>query len=437
MIGERIQVNIDGGLDIALPRMVPVKVTFDTPKLDDIEATVTEQFKDEAVRRKIKPGQTIAVGCGSRGVANVARVAKAVVAEIKALGGQPFIFPAMGSHGAATAQGQQAVLEGYGITEAYVGCPLRATMDTVQMAALDDGTPLYVDRYAAEAQGIVLINRIKPHTNFRAPLESGIVKMMTIGMGKIRGATSLHTHGMEIFNELLPKAARLLMDRLPFLFGVGLVENAREETAILEVLPAETLFERETELQARSKELMARLFFDEIDVLVIDEIGKNISGQGFDPNIAGRNVRNLPWSGGPFINKIVLLDLTKETKGNATGMGVADIITMKLYRQIDIGATYVNLITATYLDGAAIPLIMNTEQEAIQLAVKTVPRVKPENCRIVRIKNTLEVSTIMVSESMLDEVNRHPQMDTVGDPAPMRFDGDGNFSWALPAVHAA
>ncbi len=427
MIEDRIDVNIAGGLDIPLPKMVPVEVTFESPVLGNIDQTVKEQFGKPEIREKIKPGKTIAIGCGSRGVANVAEVAKAVVSEIKALGGNPFIFPAMASHGAATAEGQKQVLESYGITEDYVGCPLRATMETVVLETLDDGTKVHVDRYAAESDGIVLINRIKVHTNFRAPIESGIVKMMTIGMGKINGATEIHFHGFDAFGELLPRLASMIMGKLPFLFGVGVVENAQENIALIEAIAAESLLKREPELLSRSKELMPKLLFDTIDVLIIDEIGKDISGSGFDPNVTGRNNRYISWSGPPEVQKIVLLDLTEKTHGNATGLGLADVITMTLYRKMDIASTYANLITATYLDGANIPVIMNTEEDAIRLAVKTLRNVRPENACIVRIKNTLELTEIMVSEPMLAEVEAHPQMKALGLPNELPFDTKGNL----------
>jgi hypothetical protein len=430
MIRDRIEVNISGGLDVPLPRMVPVRVTFPDERLGDLPGAVKAQFARPEIRGKVKPGQSIAVGCGSRGVANIAAAVKAVVAEIMALGGKPFIFPAMGSHGAATAEGQKAVLQGYGITEAAMGCPLRATMETRELGRLEDGTPIYCDRFAGEADGIVLINRIKPHTNFRAPIESGIVKMMCIGMGKIKGATTLHTHGMDAFGELLPVVARFMMDRLPFLFGVGLVENAHDQTVLVEALPAESLLEREAALQAISKDLMPRLFFDDIDVLIIDEMGKNISGAGFDPNITGRKNRDMKEWSGPRVQKIVVLDLSEETHGNATGVGLADVITMNLYRQLDVASTYANVITSAYLDGAAIPLIMNTEEEAIKLAVKTAIRVKPADCRIVWIRNTLELTQILVSEPLLERVRAHPSMAASGPPAPMRFDAQGNLQAA-------
>jgi len=427
MIGDRIEVNIAGGLDIPLPKMVPVHVTFDAQKVEHIDQTVAEQFKNPQVREKVKSGQTIAIGCGSRGIANIAEVAKAVVAEIKALGGNPFIFPAMGSHGAATAEGQKQVLERYGITEDYVGCPLRAPMEVEQLDTLADGTRIYMDRYAAEADGVVLISRIKPHTNFRAPIESGVVKMMTIGMGKIIGATELHYHGMDAFKELLPNAARAIISKKPFLFGVGLVENANEEITIIEAIPAETLFDREPQLLSRSRELMAKLLIDDIDVLVIEEIGKDVSGAGFDPNVTGRNFRDIPWSGPPDVQKIVCLDLTGKTRGNATGLGAADVITMTLYQKMDLAPTYANIITSTYLDGAAIPMIMNTDEEAIRLAVKTLRKIKPQDARIVHVKNTLELTDIHVSEPLMAQVEAHPNMQASGDAALFAFGPDGRL----------
>ena len=422
---DRIEVNIDGGLDIPLPRMVPIRQKFDTKKLDSVTAAVQKQFLRKEIASKIKPGMTVAVGCGSRGVANIREAATATVAEIKKLGGKPFIFPAMGSHGAATAEGQRQVLAGYGITEANVGCPVRATMETKELGKLPDGTPVYADAYAADAQGIVFVCRIKPHTNFRAPIESGIVKMMTIGMGKIRGATTLHSHGMDRFIDLLPAAARLVMDKAPFLFGVAMIENAHDETMHVEAIPRETLFQREPELQALSKESIGRLYFDGFDVLIIGEIGKNISGAGADPNVIGRNNRGILGFDRPAITKIVMLDLTEVTHGNATGLGMGDVVTMKLFKKIDYGATYANCITATYLDGAAIPLIMNTDKEAIALAIKTVPRVKPLDTRVVWVKNTLALTHVAISEALAEQIRGDKRFEILGEPEPFRFSAEG------------
>jgi acyl-CoA synthetase (AMP-forming)/AMP-acid ligase II len=429
MIGDRIEVNIAGGLDIELPRMVDVRQKFDAVHLGDIAATVGNEFQRPEVRVRVKAGQAIAVGCGSRGIANIATIVKCVIRELQALGAKPFIFPAMGSHGAATAEGQKKVLEGYGITETTTGVPIRATMDTVIVGKLADGTPVHMDRFAAEADGVVVINRIKPHTAFRGATESGITKMLAIGIGKIVGAATYHQHGMDTFPELLPKVRDVNLATRNVLFGVGIVENAHDQTAAIELILSERIGEREPVLQDMAKKLMPQLFFDEIDVLIIDEMGKNISGAGFDPNITGRNRRAVQWNYGPRTKKIVVLGLTPETHGNATGVGGADIITMRLFREIDVPSTYANIITSMNLDGGALPMVMNTEQEAIQLAVKTVVRVKPRDCRIVRIGNTLELAHIHVSEPLLAEVRARPdRFQIMSPPAAFAFDAEGRLA---------
>jgi hypothetical protein len=380
----------------------------------------------------------VAVGCGSRGIANIAEIAKSVIRELKALGAQPFIFPCMGSHGAATAEGQKKVLESYGITEAATGAPIRASMETTVVGELPDGTPVHMDRNAAAADAIVVINRIKPHTAFRGPTESGLTKMLSIGIGKIIGATTYHTHGMDRFPELLPQIRDVNITRRNVLFGVGIVENAYDETALIELVPADQLATREPDLQAMAKRMMPNLDFDEIDVLVIDEMGKNISGAGFDPNITGRNRRAVSWTARPLVKKIVVLGLTRETMGNATGVGSADVITMRLYRDLDVPSTYANIITSCNLDGAAIPMIMNTDHDAIALAVKTVVRMKPQDCRIVRIRNTLQLAEIQVSEPLLAQVRAAPdRFEVVSSPAALAFDANGTLAPLSLTPHAA
>ncbi|MGQ0579374.1 MAG: lactate racemase domain-containing protein [Betaproteobacteria bacterium] len=438
MIGDSIEVNIAGGLDIALPRMVEVKQKFDAAHLGDIAGTVAKEFLRPEIRARVKPGQVVAVGCGSRGIANIATIVKCVIRELQALGAKPFIFPAMGSHGAATAEGQKKVLEGYAITEATTGVPLRASMDTVIVGTLADGTPVHMDRFAAEADGIVVINRIKPHTAFRGATESGITKMLSIGIGKIVGAATYHQQGMDTFPELLPRVRDVNLARRNVLFGVGIVENAHDQTAVIEVIAAERIGEREPVLQDMAKKLMPRLFFDEIDVLIIDEMGKNISGAGFDPNITGRNRRAVQWNFGPLTKKVVVLGLTPESHGNATGIGGADIITMRLFKAIDVPSTYANIITSMNLDGAAIPMVMNNDREAIQLAVKTVVRVKPQDCRIVRIRNTLELAHTQVSEPLLAEVRARPERFQIASPpAPFAFDAQGRLAALASAREAS
>lgn len=438
MIPDKIEVNIAGGLDVPLPPMARVRQKFDPAKLADIPGAIHKEFTRPEIRERVQPGQVIAVGCGSRGIANIAQIACAVIAELKALGAKPFIFPCMGSHGAATAEGQKKVLETYGITEASTGVPIRATMETVIVGHLADGTPVHMDKFAAEAEAIVVINRIKPHTGFRGATESGLTKMLAIGIGKITGAAIYHTHGMDRFPDLLPQIREVNISRRNVLFGVGIVENAYDETAYIEIVPAKNLATREPDLQAMAKRMMPQLFFDDIDVLIIDEMGKNISGAGFDPNITGRNRRNVKWQDTPRVKKIVVLGLTRVSQGNATGLGSADVITMRLFKELDVASTYANVITSMNLDGGAIPMIMNNDHDAIALAVKTVVRVKPEDCRIVRIRNTLHLGEIQVSNALLAEVGRQPELFEIAEPAhDVKFDVQGNLAPLLGEVHAA
>ena len=419
---DEFQLNIAGGLDIPLPKMVKVRQHFEAHRLDDVGAAISTELTRSEIAACVKPGASIAIGVGSRGVANIDTAVKALVKGIKSCGGEPFIFPAMGSHAGATAAGQTELLAGYGITEARIGAPVRATMETVIVTEMTDGTPLHMDLNAYEADGVVLINRIKPHTAFRGDIESGVVKMMVIGMGKISGATVLHSeHGMDRFPVALPLAAEALMRHIPFLFGIALVEDAYDNTAIVEAIPARQLITREKALLVQAKALMPRLYFDAIDVLVIEQMGKEISGAGFDPNITGRNSRGVTGFDTLRVEKIVVLDLSDQTHGNATGIGKADVITRRLLERIDFAVTYSNVITSAYLDDGLIPIPMQTEQDAIRLAIKTVPRVKPDDIRLVRIRDTLTLSEIEVSVALLDEVRAHSQMETIGEPAEMAF----------------
>jgi hypothetical protein len=437
MIGNTIQVNIAGGLDVALPHMIHVRQKFEATRLHDIANAVSQEFRRPEVRHLVKAGQRIAVGCGSRGVANIAEIARCVVQELRALGAQPFVFPCMGSHGAATAEGQKKVLESYGITESHTGALILASMETQIVGHLPDGTPVHVDKNATQADAIIVINRIKPHTGFRGATESGLTKMLSIGIGKIVGAATYHTHGMDRFPELLPQVRDVVINNCNVLFGVGVVENAYDETACIEIVPAERLRDREPQLQDMAKRMMPQLGFEEIDVLIIDEMGKNVSGAGFDPNITGRNRRAIKWVAKPLIKKIVVLSLTRETMGNATGIGSADVTTMRVWREFDVPSTYANIITSANLDGAAMPMIMNTDREAIALAVKSVVRVKPQDCRIVRIRNTLHLSEIQVSEPLLDEVRSNSQrFEIVSEPAALAFDSNGTLPPFVKTPHA-
>jgi hypothetical protein len=425
---QDVDIPIAGGLDVPLPRMVTVRQAFDGSSLEDVPGAVRAQIMQAEVAGRIEPGMRVAIGAGSRGVANIGVAVQATVAALRELGAEPFVFPAMGSHGGASVEGQTAVLAGYGITEAQIGAPVRASMDTVVLGELEDGTPIHMDKQAHAADGVVLINRIKPHTTFRGSIESGIVKMLALGMGKIAGATILHAHGMDIFPELLPRVADFIMQRANILFGVGLIENAYDHTAMVEAVVPERLIAREAELLAIAKSRMGRICFDDIDVLVIDRMGKEISGAGFDPNITGRNNRGVTGFDNPRVQKIVVLDLSAKSNGNATGLGLADVITRRLYDKIDYPSTYANVITSACLDGALIPIPMRTDREAISLAVKTLVRVRTGEERIVRVHDTLSLERISVSEPLLDEVNASPNMEVAGELARLDFDGNGNLA---------
>ena len=417
---DNVQINIPGGLDFAVPKMVKVKQNFEDHKIDDVALAVKNEILKPEITQTIKAGTSIAIGVGSRGVANIDIAVKSLVSSLKELGAVPFIFPAMGSHGGGTVENQIALLAGYGVTEDKVGAEVRATMETVVPVVLDDGTKVHMDKFAYEADGVILINRVKPHTNFRGSIESGIVKMMTIGMGKINGASELHgSYPMSNFGTALPNAAKHLLKKINFLFGVGLVEDAYDHTAIVEAIPSDQLFDKEANLQSMAKKLMGKICFDQIDVLVIDEIGKEISGGGCDPNITGN--KNEPGFENPNVSKIVLLDLTDKTKGNATGFAAADVITKKLFDKIDFPTTYANVVASSKLEGGKIPIPMKDGDEAVRLALKTLNGIDPINARVVRIKNTLKLAEIYVSESMLNEVNSSSMLEAITSPAEMSF----------------
>ena len=420
---DRARINIAGGLDFGLPRMARARQSFEHRKIDDVAGAVTAELGRPEIGAKVEHGARIAVGVGSRGVNNIQTAVRATVKALRERGAQPFVFPAMGSHGGGTADGQRRILAGYGITENEIGAPVEASMDTVVVAHMDDGAPLHMDRLANEADGVVLVNRIKPHTSFRGPIESGICKMIIIGMGKINGASAFHGgYEMTDFGRVLPPAAQAVVDNSRFLFGLGLVEDAFDDTAHVEAILGENLITRETELQTLAKSLMARIYIEDIDVLIIDEIGKEISGAGADPNVIGSTGRAQEGFELPRVKKIVMLDLTDATKGNAAGVGSADVITSRLYRRIDFGVTYANIVTSTYLSGAAIPIPMRTEGEAVRLAVKTLIGIEPKDARIVRIRNTLALGEVGVSEALFDEVRAHGRMELASEPAEIALD---------------
>jgi len=415
-----------------LPRMYRIRQTFERPIVKEIGQTVQSESRKLSLEKRVKPGQRVAITAGSRGIANMAAILKATVDHLKSLGTRPFIFPAMGSHGGATAEGQVALLAHYQITESEMGVPILASMETVEIGRTEDGVPVFIDKHASEADHIVVVNRIKPHTKFKAPIESGLMKMMAIGMGKQKGADYYHKAAIHYtFFKMIVDAGREVLKKAPVLCGLGILENGYDETAKIVALRPEEIETEEENLLAEAKRMMPRLPFHEIDLLIVDEIGKDISGVGIDPNVTGRNRDLLGVFPHPTnVKRIFVRDLTENSNGNATGIGLVDITTQRLVNKIDYRATYMNAITGISLEKAAVPMHFATDQEAIEVALGSIGLTPPEKSRIVRIKNTLHLDEVEVSEVYGQEVRQRPDLEILEGPNPMIFDGDGN----LPAL---
>nr|WP_277398218.1 lactate racemase domain-containing protein [Neobacillus citreus] len=406
--------------------MAKVKVNFSDEKIDNLEHALMDKLQQEHIRKTVKPGMEIALAVGSRGLDRLVELTEVTVRFLKELGAKPFIVPSMGSHGGATAEGQREVLAHLGVTEESVGCEIRSSMEVVKIDELPNGLPIYIDKYASEADGIVVINRVKPHTAFRGPVESGIMKMISIGLGKQRGAEACHQLGFKYMAENVPAMAKVIMAKKPVLFGVASVENAFDKVAAVDVLTPAEIIEKEADLQKKAKELLPKLFFDQLDVLVIDEIGKNISGDGMDPNITGRYPTPYA-SGGPDVNKMVVLSVTPESEGNANGVGTADFTTQRLVDNMDLEGTYANGLTSTVVSPTKIATTLPNDKQAIQAAVKTCNILDFTKVKMVRIKNTLKISEIEVSEALLDYIANHPNMEQVSDLYEINFDENGNL----------
>ena len=411
---------------MAVPRMLRLRQNFPRPRVADIPRAVAETLAGAGL--PIKRGATVAVGAGSRGIANIDVIVGATVRWLKELGARPFVFPAMGSHGGGTPEGQLSVLEHYGITEATMGCPLRATMEVVQVGeAL--GLPVWLDRQASDADWIGLVNRVKPHTDFKGAIESGLFKMMTIGLGKHRGAIQYHRanihHGYE---TVITAVGREMLAKARIGFGVGVVENGYDETARIEAFRREDLEAGERRLLGQAREWMARLPFPQLDVLIVEEIGKNVSGAGMDTNVIGRPSNpHEPFPADPKILWIAALDLTEESYGNAVGIGNADFTTRRLVDKIDMKPTLINAITACAPGGAKIPPAYDTDREAIETALSCIGLTPPEKARVIRIRNTLMLGELEVSEAFGPEVAARADLTALGAGAPLAFDAAGRL----------
>jgi hypothetical protein len=419
---------------VIYPRMVRIRQQFERPQVADIPAAVASALKSLDLTRRIKRGQSVALTAGSRGIANIPLVLRSTAGFLKDLGAKPFLIPAMGSHGGGTAEGQRRILESYGITEEFVGVPIRASMETVQVGETAEGFPVLLDRIASEADHIGIVARIKPHTGFHGPLESGLMKMMMIGLGKHAGALAYHRILLDHpYDGVVRSVGRALMKAAPIAFGLALVENAYDETAIVEGVAPESFETREERLLVEARRLLMRLPLGKADLLIVDEIGKNISGSGMDTNVVGRKraFRNQPPPPGiPTMRLIYVRGLSPKTHGNAAGIGLADFTSTRLVQQMDYRATVINCLTAGYPEGAFIPVHFGSDREVLDAALAIIGTRAPEQARILHIRNTLQLEDVDVSEPCLEEGERQTEFTTVGKPRPLEFDAAGN----LPAI---
>ena len=409
-----------------MTKMIKVRQDFNRDHIKNVEEKVKQEIENSGV--KIAKGSSIAIAVGSRGVANIHRVVKATVETIKGMGGIPFIVPAMGSHGGATAKGQKEVLESYGVTEAYVGAPIKSSMQVVELP--NDGivNSVYMDKNAYEADGTIIINRIKVHTDFHSSTESGLIKMCVIGLGKHKQALAIHRYRVYGLKNLILPTARQVLKHGNILLGIGLVENAYDETAIIKAILPEKLEEEELKLLQYNRTHMPSIPVSQLDVLLVDEMGKDISGVGIDTNIIGRiGIQSETAPESPKITNIVVSDLTEASHGNALGMGLAEFITKKLFNKIDFKATYENVITSTFLDRGKMPIVADTDLQAFQYAIRTCGPIEIEKARVIRIKNTLHLSEIYVSPAVLEEIKDKQNITILENPKDI-FTEEGQFT---------
>lgn len=412
--------------EVPIPGMCRVRQRFDRDGISDVAAVLREKLNDEKLKARIRPGMRVVLTGSSRQIANMPLILKKLAAFVRAQGGEPCIIPAMGSHGGATAEGQKALLEGYGITEDYCGCPILSSMETVRVGQLPDGDEVRMDRFAHEADAVIVVGRIKAHIAFRGTYESGLVKMMAIGMGKRAGADSLHRAGFGKMGERLPLYAKVVFDNCNMIFGVAPIENEFDQTCRIEVIPAEEIFDREPELLHYAKSRLPRILLPETDVLIVGEIGKNFSGSGMDPNVTG--TFGTPYAtGGIQKQRVVVLDLSEQTHGNFIGLGMADTTTKRAFEKLDTNAAYFNMLTSTVLCVGKIPMVLEDDKLAIQAALKTLTQVDREHIRMVYLKNTLSLETIMVSEALLEQVRGRDDMEILEQPHPLSFDSEGRL----------
>jgi hypothetical protein len=414
--------------DTFVPRMFRVRQSFPRPRIapEEIPGIIDGLLRQEPYLSRVKPGMQIAITAGSRGIANVALTTRCLVDFVKSQGAFPFIVPAMGSHGGATAEGQAAILAGYGITEQTMGCPIRSSMEVQRIGRNDEGVDVFIDRNAAQADGIILGCRIKPHTSFRGPYESGMMKMMAIGLGKQYGAEVCHAAGFQNMAKNVPLFGRCILQNAPVLFALPTIENAYDETCRILAVPAEEIEAREPALLKEAAALMPRILVPSCDVLVVDRIGKNFSGDGMDPNITGTFCT--PYAtGGIEAQRVAVLDLSDETHGNGIGLGYASATTQRVFDKLDLASMYPNAITCTVLGGVRIPIVMESDREAIQVCLKSCNEIDHRAPRMVRIPNSLHLEHIQLSEVYWDQAAHTEGLTIESQPEELPFDENGDL----------
>jgi hypothetical protein len=415
--------------DAPFPRLLPVRQKFDAPQVHDVAAATRQAL--EPLRDRVRAGMRIALTAGSRGIRDKPEVVRATGEWLRSLGADPFVVPAMGSHGGATADGQVELLASLGVTEQSVGMPIKATMETVELGTVANGPMVHLDAHAAEADAIIAINRVKAHTDFQGEVESGVAKIVAIGLGKQHGAEGIHRHGPRNLAVWVPQVARRIVETGKVLGGLAIVENAYDRAAEIVLLPPDEIgCHGETELLDRAKSLMATVPFDVLDVAVIDEMGKNISGAGMDTNVIGRMmIRGSQEFDRPRIANIAVLDFTEPSHGNAIGVGLADFIPFRILEKIDLRSAYVNAMTSG-LGGpqrGQIPMALPTDKDAVAAALLTCGRADLDQARVVRMRSTLDLERLLVSESMREAVEADDRLSVSGDPVPLSFDDDGTI----------
>ena len=414
------------------PSMHHIRRQFEDDSLEDVGSAVREGIA--AAELSIGRGDRIAVTVGSRGIADLELIVRSAVHGLLDLGARPFIIPAMGSHGGGTAEGQEEVLASYGVTEERVGAPVVSSMDVVEIEASHLENKVFMDKHAWEADGILLINRIKPHTDFHGRSESGLLKMAVIGLGKHRLASEIHSFGIHGLKDLIEPTARVLIETGKIKGGVGVVENAHDKIAVVEVVSADAIFDTEARLLKAAREKMPKLPVSDIDLLIIDAMGKDISGSGMDTNIIGRiKIEGETEPDYPKIRSILVTDLTEASHGNAVGIGLADVITRRLFDKIDIYATNANVVTSSFLERGKIPVIASTDAEALQIALRGAGCRDSAKARICRIRSTLDLADVLVSSPLIPDLKAVESVEVLPDEYPLletggslpRFPGDG------------